>query len=213
MASDVPTAVDYPDPLPRPSPMCVAGYRKKAVRMGWILVTGAGGYLALGLGGPVRGTVARVRPGSPATHARVDLWPPAVLPGLRGDHPLSSCRAQLTVLRELRAARRSEPGSAAAGGVGRSQRHALLRSSRARGEADRHRAVAEPQGPGERDSIRAGRDTYRLRYRCDGKMYDMVPPPFSMRHAISGVLKAFAGLELCGGSRSRPGNSPLPRAT
>lgn len=41
-----------------------------------------------------------------------------------------------------------------------------------------------------------GADQYRLRYRCDGVFYDMMPPPLHLHRAISDTLKALAGLSL-----------------
>lgn len=39
-----------------------------------------------------------------------------------------------------------------------------------------------------------GDKTFRLCYRCNGVLYDMVPPPLFLRKALSGTLKAMAGL-------------------
>jgi len=41
-----------------------------------------------------------------------------------------------------------------------------------------------------------GREEFRVRYRCDGVLYDMVPPPMFLREAACGTLKAMAGLDL-----------------
>lgn len=39
-----------------------------------------------------------------------------------------------------------------------------------------------------------GPEGFRLRYRCDGDMYEMVPPPLHLSTAICGTLKAMACL-------------------
>src|SRR5688572_33272799 len=43
------TVIDYEEPLGKPSPMCTAGYRKKAVRMRWYIWTGIAVMFAVAL--------------------------------------------------------------------------------------------------------------------------------------------------------------------
>ncbi len=49
-----------------------------------------------------------------------------------------------------------------------------------------------------------GRESYQLIYRCDGRLWNLVPPPWQLHVAISDSLKAIAGLSLA--------HEPVPKA-
>lgn len=40
-----------------------------------------------------------------------------------------------------------------------------------------------------------GREEFRIRYRCDGVLYEMVPPPLFLHKGVSGALRVMAGLK------------------